>query len=80
MDGQLRALSGFKSKREMVSGRSPHARFNMIACSKLKCKDWCRARLNGSRMLFGSFSENSDCLPPGWNTNDQQDDGCKSKI
>ena len=38
-DGQLRALCGIKSKRKMVSGKSCQARFNMVACSKLKCKD-----------------------------------------
>jgi len=79
-DGQLRALYGYKSKREMVSGKSCHARFNIVACSKLKHKDWCRARLNGSRRLFGCLSENSNYSPPKWKNDDQQEDGCKSKV
>jgi len=78
-DGQLRALCGIKSKGKMVSGWSCQARFNMIVCSKFKYKSWCKAQLNGSKKLFGRFSENLDCLLPGWNTNDQQEDGCKSK-
>ena len=79
-DGQLRALCGIKSKRKMVSGKSCQARFNMVACSKLKCKDWCRAKLNGSRRLFACLCENSDCLPPGGNNGDPKEDGCKSKV
>jgi len=51
-DGQLRALCGCKSKREMVSNRSWHPRFNMVPRSKWKCNDWCRARLNGFRKMF----------------------------
>jgi len=53
MDRQLRALCGYKSKREMVSGKSCHVRFNMFACSKLKYKGWYNSQLNGSRKLFG---------------------------
>ncbi|KAL4371184.1 hypothetical protein AHAS_Ahas06G0140400 [Arachis hypogaea] len=79
-DGQLRAFCGIKRKRKMVSGKSCQARFNMVACSKLKCRDWCRANLNGSRRLFGCLCENSDHLPPGENNGDTQEDGCKSKI
>ncbi|KAL4316078.1 hypothetical protein AHAS_Ahas15G0249100 [Arachis hypogaea] len=79
-DGQLRALCGIKSKRKMISGKSYQARFKMVACSKLKCKDWCRAQLNGSRRLFGYLCENSNQLPPGGNNGDPQEDGCKSKV
>ena len=79
-DGQLRALCGIKSKRKMVSSKSCQARFNMVVCSKFKCNGCCKAQLNGSRKLFGRFSENSDCLPPGWNHDDQQEDGCKRKV
>ena len=79
-DGQLRALCGIKSKRKTVSGWSCQARFNMVAYSKFKCKGWCKPQLNGSRKLFGRFSENSDCLLPGWNHDNQHEDGCKSKI
>ena len=52
-DGQLRALCDIKSKRKMVSAENCQARFKMVACSKLKCKEWYRAQLNGSRRLFG---------------------------
>ncbi|KAL4329890.1 hypothetical protein AHAS_Ahas13G0345300 [Arachis hypogaea] len=79
-DGQLRALCGIKSKRKMVSGKSYQVRFNMVACSKLKCKDWYRAQLNESRRLFGCLCKNSDQLPPGGNNGDTQEDGCKSKV
>ena len=79
-DGQLRALCGLTSKREMASGRSCHARFNMVESSKFKCKGWCKAQLNGSRKLFGRFSENSKAGPPGWNHDNQLEDGCRNKI
>ncbi|XP_052110702.1 uncharacterized protein LOC107464513 [Arachis duranensis] len=79
-DGQLRALCGIKSKRKRVSGKRCQARFNMVACSKLKGKDWCRAHLNGSRRLFRCLCEDSDCLPPGGNNGDPQEDRCKSKV
>ncbi|XP_072073249.1 uncharacterized protein [Arachis hypogaea] len=77
-DGQLRALCGIK--RKMVSGKNCPARFIMVGSFKFKCKGWCKPQLNGSRKLFGSFSENSTAEPPGWNHNDQQKDGCKSKV
>ncbi|KAL4306267.1 hypothetical protein AHAS_Ahas16G0161200 [Arachis hypogaea] len=64
----------------MFSGKSYQARFNTVAYSKLKCKDWCRARLNGSRRLFGYLSENFNCSPPKWKNDDQQEDGCRNNI
>jgi len=79
-DGQLRALCGFKSKREMVSGWQHNPRFVVVGSSKSKCKGWCRARMNGSRKLFGCLSENSDCLPPRWNHHVPLADGCRNKI
>ncbi|QHN94284.1 uncharacterized protein DS421_17g599900 [Arachis hypogaea] len=80
MDGQLRALCGIKSKREMVSGWKYKPRFVMVERSKLNCKGWNQARLFRSRKLFGCLSENLDCLPPGWNNDDQLEDGCRNKI
>ncbi|KAL4397425.1 hypothetical protein AHAS_Ahas01G0190600 [Arachis hypogaea] len=36
--------------------------------------------MNGSRKLFGCLNEISNCLPPGWNHDDQLEDGCRIKI
>ena len=66
-DGQLRAHCGFKSKREMVSGWQHNPRFIVVGSSWLNYHGWKNTKLYGSRKLFGCLSENSDCLPPGWN-------------
>ena len=79
-DGQLRALCGIKSKRKMVSGKNCPARFIMVRSFKFKHKGWCRAQLNGSGKLFGRFSENSKAESPGWNHDNQLEDGCRNKI
>ncbi|XP_057718856.1 uncharacterized protein LOC130933294 [Arachis stenosperma] len=79
-DGNLRTLCGIKSERKMVSGKYCPASFNMVRCSKFKRKGWYRAQLNGSRKLFGCFNENSKAEPPGWNNDDQLEDGCRNKI
>jgi len=43
-DGQLRALCGIKSRRELCSGWKHHSRFMMVACSKLNSNGWCRTK------------------------------------
>ena len=79
-DGQLRALSGVKSKRELCSGWKHHSKFMMVACAKLYSNDWWRTKLHGSRKLFGGFFENSKAKPPNWNHDDQYEDGCQNKV
>ena len=34
----------------------------------------------GSRRMFGCLSENSKVMPPGWNHDDQLEDGCENKV
>ncbi|XP_072055567.1 uncharacterized protein [Arachis hypogaea] len=80
IDGQLRALCGFKSKREMTRTQSWYARFNDASHFNLRCKDWCQAQLKGSQKLFGHCSENSNYSPPGWKDVDQDKDGCRRKV
>jgi len=79
-DGQLRHICGFKSKKEMASGWKHYSRLIMVACSKLNCTVWYRARLFGSRRMFGHFIENSKVMPPKWNNDNQLEDGCGNKI
>ncbi|QHN76627.1 uncharacterized protein DS421_19g645540 [Arachis hypogaea] len=79
-DGQLRHICGFKSKKKMASGWKHYSRLIMVACSKLNCKVWCRARLFGSRRMFGHFIENPKVMPPKWNNDNQLEDGCGNKI
>ncbi|RTK47922.1 hypothetical protein DRJ72_14545, partial [Enterococcus faecalis] len=46
-DGQLRALCGFKSKREMAHTQSWCTRFNKVPRFNLKCKDWYHDQPDG---------------------------------
>ncbi|RYR15591.1 hypothetical protein Ahy_B04g072433 [Arachis hypogaea] len=52
MDGQLRALCGVKSKRELASGWKCQSRFLMVENSKSRCNGWYSPQLNGSRKMF----------------------------
>ncbi|RYR26028.1 hypothetical protein Ahy_B02g060143 [Arachis hypogaea] len=80
-DGQLRALCGVKSIRELCSGWKHHSKLMMVVSSTFKNNGWCRTKLHGSRKLFGSFFENSTCQPPGKNMyEDRIEDGCEDKI
>ncbi|QHN86286.1 uncharacterized protein DS421_16g544810 [Arachis hypogaea] len=75
----LPSILSFKwSKREMVSGWHHKLKFTMVACSKCNCKVWCRARLLGSRRMFGHPKENSKVLPPKENLDDQLEDRVES--
>jgi len=64
----------------MVSGWRHNPRFIVVGSSRLNYHGWKNTKLYGSRKLFGCLSENSDWLPPGWNKDDQQEEGCKSKV
>ena len=64
----------------MVSGKNYPSKFIMVGSFEFKCKGWCKAQLNGSRKLFGRFTENSKAEPPGWNHDNQLEDGCRNKI
>jgi len=80
-DGQLRALCGFKSNIEMVSGWKHQSRFIMVKSSKFKFNGWRVAKLNGFRRMFGCLYENSKLsILPGGNYYDQLKDGCKNKV
>ncbi|RYR25895.1 hypothetical protein Ahy_B02g059922 [Arachis hypogaea] len=79
-DGQLRALCGIKSKRELVSSWKHHSKFIMVASSRLNSNGWCRTKLHGPRRMFGGLIENSQALSPKFNYGSQQEDGCKNKV
>ncbi len=52
----------------------------MVDTSRVEYKGWNSAQLDGSRRIVGHFIENSSCLPPKWNNDDQLEDGCGNKI
>ena len=52
----------------------------MVDTSKMECKGWNSARLDGSRRSVGHFIENSSCVPPRWTNDDQLQDGCENKV
>ena len=79
-DGQLRALCGVKSRRELCSGWTHHSKFIMVACSKLNGNGWCKTKLHRSRRMFGCLIENSQALSPKFNYGSQREDGCKNKV
>ncbi|KAL4371733.1 hypothetical protein AHAS_Ahas06G0195300 [Arachis hypogaea] len=54
--------------------------FIVVASSRFRCKGWSHAQLIGFRRVFGCLIENSACLSPEWNHNDQFEDGCENKI
>jgi len=81
MDGQLRIICGIKRKRRMFSGWRCKLRLILVDTSKLRCKGWASAHLNGSKRRVWYHLENSSCLPPGWTNNDDQlQDGCENKV
>ncbi|QHO19464.1 uncharacterized protein DS421_11g329190 [Arachis hypogaea] len=62
-DGQLRALCGFKSKREMARAQSWCARFNKVLRFNSKCTDWYHVQLNGSQKMFGHLAAQKLHMP-----------------
>ena len=80
IDGQLRALCGFKSKRKMARTQSWCTRFNKVPLFNSKCTDWYHIQSNGSRKTFGHLGENLISKPPGWKNIDQDEGGFKSKV
>ncbi|RYR49160.1 hypothetical protein Ahy_A07g035480 [Arachis hypogaea] len=79
-DGQLRALCGIKSKRELVNGWNCQSRFFMVGNSKSKYNGRYSSQLYGSRRIIWCPSENSMCLPPKWTCLDKLEYGCRNKI
>ncbi|RYR67515.1 hypothetical protein Ahy_A03g013915 [Arachis hypogaea] len=79
-DGQLRALCGVKSRRELVSWWKCQSRFPMVGSLKSKCNGWYSSQLKGSRNMLWCLLENSNHLPPKWNCLYQLEDVCRNKI
>ena len=85
-DGQLRALCGVKSIRELCSGCKLGIRLIKVKASRYRNDDWKDTTLHGSRQKARCAKENSMCQsplcqPPGKKKyEDQIEDGCEDKI
>jgi len=69
-----------KHKRRMFSGWRCKLRLIKVDISRARCKGWTSAQLVGSKRRVWYFIENSACLPPEWNYDDQLKDGCRNKV
>ncbi|RYQ96509.1 hypothetical protein Ahy_B08g092277 [Arachis hypogaea] len=79
-DGQLRRLCGIKRKRRMFSGWSCKSRLIKVDTSRDRYKGSTGDNLVRSKRRVWYSIENLEYWTPGWNHDDQLEDGCKIKI